>query len=87
MQTEVFDELTKNILPYWLKLIDVENGGFYGQVDGQNNLNKHSDKGGILHARILWTFSAAYRLLKNEEYLQTATIAKDYLITHFIDKE
>jgi mannobiose 2-epimerase len=87
LQTEVYEELTKNILPYWLNLVDIENGGFYGQVDAQNILHKHADKGGILHARILWTFSAAYRLLKNENYLQAATVAKIYLIDKFIDKE
>lgn len=87
LKKEVFDELTTNILPYWLKLVDKENGGFYGQVDAQNILNKHADKGGILHARILWTFSAAYRILGDESHLRAASIAKDYLIKKFIDKE
>lgn len=87
LQTEVYEELTKNILPYWLNLVDIENGGFYGQVDVQNILHKHADKGGVLHARILWTFSAAYMLLKDEMYLRAATVAKDYLIDKFTDKE
>jgi mannobiose 2-epimerase len=87
LKKEVFEELTTNILPYWMNLVDKENGGFYGQVDAKNTLNKHADKGGILHARILWTFSAAYRILENESYLRAATIAKDYLIEKFIDKK
>ena len=87
LQTEVKEELSSNILPYWNKLTDTENGGFYGRVDAQNMLHKHADKGGILHARILWTFSAAYRILRDEAYLQTARIAKQYLIDKFIDKE
>ena len=41
----------------------------------------------ILNARILWTFSAAYRLLRKPEYLETATRAKRYLIDKFYDQE
>ena len=87
LQAEAYEELTKNILPYWMNLIDTENAGFYGLVDAQNKLHKHADKGGILHARILWIFSAAYRLLKDENYFHTATVAKNYLIEKFTDIE
>lgn len=79
--------LTSNILPFWLKMIDKENGGFYGQMRGDGTLVKDANKGGILNARILWSFSAAYRVTKREEYLHAATIAKDYILTYFIDKE
>ena len=54
---------------------------------GKEELNKNADKGAILHARILWTFSAAYRLLKKPEYLNAATRAKRFIIDHFYDKE
>ena len=40
-----------------------------------------------MNARILWTFSAAYRLLRKPEYLETATRAKRYLIDKFYDQE
>ena len=43
--------------------------------------------GAILNARILWTFSAAYRVLGKSEYLKIATRAKRYFIDHFIDPE
>ena len=46
-----------------------------------------ADKGAILNARILWTFSAAYRVLGKSEYLKIATRAKQYFIDHFIDLE
>ena len=45
------------------------------------------DKGGILNARILWTYSSAYRILKDTAYLRLATRSKDYIMMHFIDKE
>ena len=82
------DVLMGNILPFWLeKTSDRENGGFYGRIDGHGVLHKEAEKGAILNARILWTFSAAYRVLRKPEYLEAATRAKDYVIAHFYDKE
>lgn len=82
------DVLMGNILPFWLeKTIDRENGGFYGRIDGHGVLHKEAEKGAILNARIFWTFSAAYRVLRKPEYLEAATRAKDYVIAHFYDKE
>ena len=88
MKQEMQDVLQNNILRFWLdKMVDRENGGFYGRIDGQEVLHADAEKGAILNARILWSFSAAYRVLRNEEYLEAATRAKDYIIDHFIDKE
>ena len=85
---EMQDVLTGNILPFWINnMVDRENGGFYGRIDGHGNLHADAEKGGILNARILWTFSAAYRVLGKSEYLEMATRAKDYIIAHFIDRE
>ncbi|NDV68139.1 AGE family epimerase/isomerase [Dysgonomonas sp. 25] len=79
-------ELTQNILPFWMdKMQDVENGGFYGCIDGNNELHKKANKGCVLNARILWTFSAAYRILQKEEYLTMATRAYHYIKEYFID--
>ena len=88
LRQEVEEVLTQNILPFWLQQMqDHEHGGFYGQMTGRYQLKKEADKGAILNARILWSFSAAYRVLGNEEYLEAATRAKDYFIDHFIDHE
>ena len=88
MKREMRDVLTQNILRFWLdRMIDRENGGFYGRIDGQGVLHPEAEKGAILNARILWSFSAAYRVLGNQEYLEAATRAKDYFIKHFIDQE
>jgi mannobiose 2-epimerase len=88
------DVLTKNILPFWLgKMVDCEHGGFYGRMDGSGLLHPDAEKGAILNARILWSFSAAYRVLghtgdtDSKKYLSAATRAKDYFIEHFIDRE
>ena len=88
MKQEMQDVLQDNILRFWLdKMQDQEHGGFYGRIDGSGVLHPEAEKGAILNARILWSFSAAYRVLGNQEYLDAATRAKDYIIEHFIDKE
>ncbi len=82
------DELTQNILPFWMrKMRDAVNGGFYGQMDGNDRINQLAPKGGILNARILWAFSAAYNSLKDPKYLEIASQTKDYIFEHFFDPE
>jgi len=88
LKKEVEDVLKSNILSFWLHhMIDHQHGGFYGQMRGDGTLLPHANKGGILNGRILWTFSAAYRVLGREEYLQAATRARDYILDHFVDTE
>ena len=88
LKAEVRDVLENNILDFWLSnMIDDEHGGFYGQMTGEGQLVKDADKGGILSARILWAFSAAYRVLGDPEYLMAATLIKDYIIEYFYDNE
>ena len=87
LKKEVETCLHDNILSFWLKLQDEENGGFYGQMKGDGTLVPEANKGCILNARILWAFSAAYRVTGRHEYLAAATRAKDYILEHFIDHE
>jgi mannobiose 2-epimerase len=88
LKAEVTEELVTNILPFWMtKMIDSKNGGFYGRIDGSGRVFNDADKGCVLNARILWTFSSAFRILKNPDYLKTAERSKDYLLDHFFDKE
>jgi mannobiose 2-epimerase len=77
-----------NILNYWMKnTVDEEYGGFLGRIDNENNVIPGSPKGSVLNARILWSFSAAYNLTKNNEYLHYAARAYHYISEYFIDKE
>lgn len=85
LKQEVENCLHNNILPFWLKFQDEENGGFYGQMKGDGTLVKDANKGCILNARILWSFSCAYRVTGRSEYLAAATRAKDYVLAHFVD--
>ena len=73
LKAEVKEELVSNILPFWMtKMIDSQDGGFLGRIDGYGRVQEDADKGCVLNARILWTFSSAYRILKDPEYLKTA---------------
>jgi len=82
------EEELKNILAYWMKYtIDTENGGFIGKIDHDNAIHAHAAKGSVLNSRILWTFSAAYSLTKQQEYLRVAERAFQYLSEYFIDKQ
>ena len=88
LKQEVQVVLEKNILSFWMdRMVDHEHGGFYGRIDGKGLLHPLAEKGAILNARILWAFSAAYRVLSNPSYLEMATRAKDYFTDHFIDHE
>lgn len=86
-QEEVKQELG-NILSYWMKYSpDGINGGFVGRIDNDNKCDYDAEKGAVLNARILWSFSAAYNQEGKEEYLEMADRAYEYISTHFIDTE
>jgi cellobiose epimerase len=89
---EASAELTGNILPYWMNtMVDEENGGFYGRRDGYDELIKNAEKGIILNTRILWTFSHAASIVKDQKeiaaYLRIADRAYHYICKYFIDAE
>ncbi len=78
----------KDILAYWQHHSpDPQNGGFYGRVSYNNQPDATAEKGIVLNARILWTFSAALRHTHHEEYRATADRAFAYLQAHFLDPE
>jgi cellobiose epimerase len=86
LKKEVTENLTGNILPYWSqKMTDNVNGGFYGRADWSDKVYPDADKGGILNARILWTYSSVYRIMHDTSCLRLATRSKDYIFAHFID--
>lgn len=80
--------LVENILPFWLeRMVDRNAGGFYGRINGRNELIRDAPKGIILNSRILWTFSAVFSHFGSEQYRETATRAFDYLKKYFLDRE
>ncbi|MBR6106898.1 MAG: AGE family epimerase/isomerase [Oscillospiraceae bacterium] len=78
LAAECEQELRDHILPFWMNLRDPR-GGFFGQVTHALTLHRDAPKGIILHARILWTFSAAYLRFREPQYLEAARHACDFL--------
>jgi len=79
-------ELTGNILPFWMNKVTDPDGGFYGQVDSNGIVDRSAPRAAVLNTRILWTFSAATRLV-GPQYQYYAERAYNYLIEHFIDRD
>jgi mannose/cellobiose epimerase-like protein (N-acyl-D-glucosamine 2-epimerase family)/predicted GH43/DUF377 family glycosyl hydrolase len=87
MEREMKEHLRTVILPYWKRLFDSEQGGYYGRVDFGLNILTQADKGVILNSRILWFFSNAYLSLKEEGLLAYARHAYEFLIERCLDRE
>jgi mannobiose 2-epimerase len=88
LRKELDNELNQNILHYWMQhSLDTNYGGFVGGIDFFNEPIPKATKGAVLNARILWTFSAAFRLTNKQNYYDTAKRAYNYLNAYFIDKQ
>jgi mannobiose 2-epimerase len=84
---EIKNELKNNILPFWDKAVDNENGGFVGKILNNGEIIKDSPKSAVLNTRILWTYSAIYKKFREKRYLELAKRAYDYLVSAFRDEE
>lgn len=88
LKAEVEKEYLNNIEPFWYRYsMDRQNSGFYGQVKFDNSPIPVANKGAILNARILWSFSAAHKQFKTKKSAELAHRAYQYLINHFLDRE
>ena len=87
LKTELSAELD-SILKYWSKhTLDTENDGFVGQIDYNDHIIANVEKGSVLNARILWTFSSGYKVTKNEDHKKIAQRAFEFLSNYFYDSE
>ncbi|MDO5980266.1 AGE family epimerase/isomerase [Flavivirga spongiicola] len=88
LREELDATVQKNILDYWVNnAVDVNNGGFIGQVSHDNIKDINANKGIVLNSRILWTFSIAYRELNDAIFKSLADRAYNYIKTFFLDKK
>src|ERR1035437_6201554 len=80
-------ELREGILPFWAeRTVDREQGGFYGLITNDLKIDTSAPKGSVLNSRILWTFSAAYRVWPEPLYREMADRAYAYVLEHFWDE-
>jgi mannobiose 2-epimerase len=82
-------ELRGDILPFWLgNARDREHGGFHSFIGEDMTVRDDPiPRGALLTSRILWTFSAAYRLYRDPEYLEMARWAYKDLLERFVDRQ
>jgi mannobiose 2-epimerase len=74
------------IANWWLdKSLDVERGGFVGEIDFHGNPVPGASKGVILNSRILWFFSELAQFDNDVRYLDAANRAFNYLLEYFDD--
>ena len=53
-------DLRGNVLPFWIReVVDEAQGGFLGYLSDEGVPDPLAPKGGVLCARILWTYAAA----------------------------
>lgn len=88
LRNELEQELRENILPFWMTYApDRKHGGFAGYISHRNRVDERANKGIVMHARILWTFAAAYRRYEEDALLKMAGRAYEYIRDHFMDVE
>src|SRR5690606_20929611 len=84
----VEDELRGNILPFWLEHVPhPERDGFHGAVGRDGRPLERAPRAALMTSRILWTFSAAYRMYGAAEYRVMAERAARDLERNFRDQE
>jgi mannobiose 2-epimerase len=88
LRKEFENELTDNILNYWIKKVyDPHRRTFIGVIDREEKPDPDASLGVVLISRILWTFSAAYHFYPTAIYRKMADEAWRILTDHFLDNE
>jgi mannobiose 2-epimerase len=80
-------DLRGNVLPFWLGRVLDERAGFRGWVGDDGKADAAAPLGGVLCARLLWTFSAAYRRTGDPAHRRAADHFHAWLAGPFTDRE
>ena len=80
------EELQRDILPFWQHRMQDSARGWYGQMTGCGALVREAPRGAVLNARLLWTFSAAWRVTGRPGYRAAALHAYREIRDRFIDR-
>jgi cellobiose epimerase len=82
----VRDHLFGHILPFWTgPALDTEQGGWMAWLSNDLLPDRSQPKGLIVNTRILWTFSAVYRVRSEPLYRQMADRSFDVVMNQFWD--
>lgn len=83
VKERLIKNLNNNLIPFWDKMFDEKNGGFYGQWNDKPIEN--SDKGTVYLARLLWSFSKLYEVTNDPKYLIYTDSIFNFLNTKLYD--
>ncbi|TAH02894.1 MAG: N-acyl-D-glucosamine 2-epimerase [Sphingobacteriales bacterium] len=76
----------QEILCWWMKYTVMPGKkDFFSEVSYQNNQSDKNERGLVLYARLLWTFSTVCQHNYQEAYLETANLAYEKMYSHFWD--
>jgi len=79
-------DLRGNILPFWIdRVVNRGNRGFFGSLANDLSVDRGAERGVILTARVLWTYSAAYARYRDPAHLAMADHAYGDLQANFRD--
>jgi mannobiose 2-epimerase len=85
---EFQDVLQQNILKFWVDhAIDRQYGGMIGWLDRKGNPIEPGTKSLVQQFRIVWTFSAAYRMFTDPAYKEVATHTLKFMREKMWDAE
>jgi len=88
LATQMREHLFGHILPFWCgPAVDDLHGGWMAWLANDLTPDRSRPKGLIVHARILWAFSAVYQVQPDPEYRRMAIRAFNYLLLRFWDSE
>ena len=88
LKSQFKKELTDNILKYWTtEVYDSNKKIFIGKIDNNNKKYPEASVSAVYISRILWTFSAAYRVYPTPENKKMAEEAFRIVIEDFWDEE
>jgi mannobiose 2-epimerase len=83
-----FNQELDNILTWWQDhSVDEKGGGFHGAADLEGNPVPDANRSCVLNARILWTFSAAAKMIGNADCGSVAGRAFAVISEKFTDQE
>jgi mannobiose 2-epimerase len=78
-------DLRENVLPFWLGRVLDRRNGFHGFLNECGVADPLAPMGSVLCARLLWTFSAAYRATGDPAHRSAAEHFHSWLNERFID--
>jgi mannose/cellobiose epimerase-like protein (N-acyl-D-glucosamine 2-epimerase family) len=79
--------LVDEILPFWERSVDVEQGGFITEIDIDGNRRPAGQKHIVMQTRMIYSFSLGYRLTSRPQYLEYATQGVEFFRHHFRDDQ